>query len=74
VIDFTETFKHWCTLVWWVDLGWLLGAHPAALSLPLLSRTRGENIVRSSWVEMRTRRTLTNYHHWQNRLDLGKLM
>jgi len=29
--------------LWWVDLGWLPNAHPAALALPLLSRTGGEN-------------------------------
>jgi len=29
--------------VWWVDLGKLLGAHQAALSLPLLCWTREQN-------------------------------
>jgi len=28
--------------VWWVDLGWLPQAYPAALSLPLLNRSGGE--------------------------------
>lgn len=28
--------------MWWVGLGWLPGAHPAALSRPLLHRTGGE--------------------------------
>lgn len=28
---------------WWVDLGWMPGAHRAALSLPLLSLTQREN-------------------------------
>jgi len=27
----------------WVGFGWLLGAHQAALAMPLLSRTVGEN-------------------------------
>jgi len=30
-------------LLWWADLGWLPDAHAAALSLPLLNRTGGEN-------------------------------
>ena len=29
--------------LWWVDLVQLPYAHPAALSVPLLNRTRGEN-------------------------------
>ena len=29
--------------MWWVDRGRLPGAHPAALSLTLLSRAGGEN-------------------------------
>lgn len=28
---------------WWVDLGWMPGAHRATLSLPLLSLTQREN-------------------------------
>lgn len=28
--------------MWLVNLGWLLPAHPAALSLPLLGKARGE--------------------------------
>jgi len=31
--------KGWC----WADLGWLLNAHQAALSLPLLNQTGREN-------------------------------
>ena len=29
--------------MWWVDLGQWLGTHPAALSIPLLRRTGGQN-------------------------------
>ena len=32
--------------MWWADLGWLPGAHPAALSLALISRTRRENKIK----------------------------
>ena len=44
----------------------------AALSLPLLNWAGGENKTKGSWVEIRTGRSLTNYRHRQNRLDLGK--
>ena len=27
------------TVLWWVDLGWMPGAHKAALITPVLSRT-----------------------------------
>jgi len=36
-----------------VDLGSLLGAHQAALALPLLKRTREENKMKNSWVEIK---------------------
>ena len=74
VIQLTSLKLPNTSVVWWVDLGWLPGAHPAAVSLPLLSRTGGENMMKSLWVEIRTGRTLTNYHHAQNRLNLGKLI
>jgi len=31
-----------------------------------------ENIMKGSWVEIRTGRSLGSYHHEQNRLGLGK--
>jgi len=31
-----------CNVVWWADFG----AHQAALSLPLLNRTEGENVMK----------------------------
>lgn len=27
-------------VIWWVDFGWLLGTHPAALSIPLPQQDR----------------------------------
>ena len=60
------------THLWWVDPGQMPGAHQAAPSLPLLNWTGGENKTKGSWVERRTGRSLTNYRHGQNRLDLGK--
>jgi len=29
--------------------------------------------MKGSWVEIRTGRSLTNYHHRQNRIDLRKI-
>ena len=47
----------------------------AALSLPPPQLDRGEkNITKGSWVEIRTGRSLSNYRHGQNKLDLGKLV
>ena len=49
------------------------GAHQAILLLSLLSRTTGESKEKQtiSWVELRTRRSLTNYCHRQTTLNLG---
>jgi len=33
-----------------------------------------KNTVKGSWVKIRTRRSLTSYHHGQNIVDLGKLV
>ena len=44
----------------------------AALSLPSTAGQGRENIMKGLWVEIRTGRSLSNYHHEQNRLDLGK--
>lgn len=57
---------------WWADLGQLPGAHPAALSLPLLKRMWEENRVRNL-IGQHKERLLTNYHHGQNRLDHTEL-
>jgi len=59
--------------LWWVDLGWLPDTYPATLSLPLLNRTEEEEKrKKSSWVEIKTGRSLTSYCHGQNRLDSQK--
>lgn len=31
--------------LWWADFGQQPGTHPASLSLPLLIRTQGENMI-----------------------------
>ena len=46
---------------------------PKLLYHSLSSAGQGrENKMKGSWVKIRTGRSLTNYHHGQNRLDLGK--
>ena len=44
----------------------------AALSLSSSTGQGREKITKGSWVEIRTGRSLSNCHHEQNRLDLGK--
>jgi len=46
----------------------------AALSLPSSTGQGRENTAKGSWVQIRTGRLLTSYHHRQNRLNLGKLI
>jgi len=47
----------------------------AALSLPLLSLTGEKNYNERLMDPVKDReRSLTNYHHGQNRLDMGKLV
>jgi len=49
---------------------------PTKATRSLLSSAGGqqrENTMKGSWVEMRTGRWLSNYHHRQNRLDSGKI-
>jgi len=55
------------------DLNWSPGAQQAAPSFPLLSRTGEKSMMKSLWIEIRTVRSLSNYHHEQNKLDSGKL-
>jgi len=60
--------------MWWVDSGWTPGAHQSR-SITRLSWT-GEtkyNERLTGCDEDRTR-PVTNYHHGQNRLNLGKLV
>jgi len=60
--------------LWWIDLGWLAGAHQATPSFPLLHETEENTRQKSSWFVMRKGRSLATYHHGQNRLDLGKFI
>jgi len=60
--------------MWWVELGWMPGAHQTALSLHFLNRSRGENTTKSSEAKIRTGTSLSNYCHGRNRLNLGKLV
>lgn len=40
----------------------------------LLDWTEGENTKETFWVEIRTGRSFSNYCHWQDRLNLRKLI
>ena len=63
------TTEYSCTsVVDWTSLA--AGPAPAALSLPLINRKRGENKIKNSRVEISTERSLNNYHCTQNRLNL----
>lgn len=42
--------------VWWVGLDGPPGAHQATLLFLLFRRTRGENTMKTLWVEIRTRK------------------
>lgn len=54
--------------------GWdgLTLANPAALSLPLLSSAGEEKGGESLWLTVKSGRSLADYHHRLNILDVGK--
>lgn len=52
--------------------GFRHGSHPAAHLLPLLSRARWEKRMRRLMGHIKADRSLTYYHHGQNRCNLGK--
>lgn len=45
-----DQVKMVCFILWCVDFDWLPEAHPAALSLPCLDKTEGQNQMKSSCV------------------------
>ena len=55
-------FSHTCpappfteVIVWWVDPGWMSGAHQShSITPPSSAGQRRENITKGSWVEIRT--------------------
>lgn len=65
-----DTYSGWWVVVWpWMaaDLHHLL-----CQSLPFSAGEWGRSKMETSWVEIRTGRSLTNCHHRENRLSLGK--
>lgn len=56
-------------LVFWIDHGWGLDAHSAALTLSRKQALRNAR-CKSFW--MKTKRSLQNYCYRQNRVDLDK--
>jgi len=73
VIGYLDIFKKHCgglTLAKGPD------AHPAPLSMPLLNPLQDRERPigwKSSGVETKTGRSLTDYHHGQTRLNSGKI-
>lgn len=76
------------TLVFWLSLvsacrvsecvgltldGCQVSINPLYCSL-FIENTGKKSTKKCSWVEIRAWGSLTSYHHWQNGLDLGKLM
>ena len=60
--------------LWWVDPGWTPGAHQSRSITPSPQLDRGENNNERLMGRDKDReRSLTNYHHRHNRLNLGKL-
>lgn len=57
--------------MFWVGLPWLTARHPPSCSGAFPSSTgHGEKTRwKSSWIEIKTGSTLSDYHHRQNRLE-----
>lgn len=76
---FLGFYFHWSELVAIIgkhnfDLGWLLDAHPAAVPLFLVNRMEEENkLTFTFFLEIRRGSQLMDYHHRQNRLNLGEI-
>ena len=68
---FSESFLN--GILWWADPGWMPSAHQSCSITPLLSWT-GERKYNKRLVGRGKdrERSLSNYHHGQNRLNLGK--
>lgn len=69
-----RTVTSMCEWLWWVDLGWQPCAHKAMCPFGHSSSTnrrQGENTMKGLWFKIRTRGSLRNYCHGQNRLSLG---
>lgn len=59
-----------CLLVGWL---WLAAKHPPSRSRSAASRGQGDKIgLKSLWVEMKAGTSLSDYHHGQNGLYMGK--
>jgi len=58
--------------VWLLELGQLPDTHPAALHSSSSTGQRERVRLKGLWVQIKTERSLTNNHHRQNKLDLGK--
>ena len=69
------TLKMALECMWWVDVGWTPDAWQDAVSLPPLSWTgERKHNERLMGLDKDRERSLTNYHHGQNRFDSRKLI
>lgn len=62
--------RHPCTQ--WIDAGWMSGTHQSLCIIPLHKWTWNRKYNKGSWV-VDWERSLTEYHHRQNRTDTAKL-
>lgn len=60
--------------VWWLYAAGQLNSITTVLSLPLLRGKGRKYNAEGSRVEIRVGRSLNNYHHGQNKLDIERLM
>jgi len=60
--------------VWWVDPDWMPGAHQSCSITLLLSSIRERKYNEGFVSQDKDReRSLSNYHHGQNKLDMEKI-
>ena len=67
-----QVHSHLLTFVVGLTLAGCQVPTKSALSLPSSAGQGRDNITKGLWVKIRTGRSLSNYRHRQNRLDLGK--
>lgn len=60
----------WECLNYWVDLGWLPDSHTAALSVPLLNRTEGEDETKYLEGQDKDRGITHQLLSWANQIRL----
>jgi len=69
-------FFHKTSILWWVDPGWMLGAHQSHSITPPPQLDRGQKKYEKRLMGRDKDRegSFTYYCHQKNRLDIGKLV